>query len=47
MDQESFEQIEIAADLSASRAAFLQDGMEVVVESYEGRPISVRLSART
>ncbi len=43
MDQESFEQIEIAADFIGERAAFLQDGMEVVVESYEGRPISVRL----
>jgi elongation factor P len=43
MDQESFEQIEIAADFIGERAAFLTDGMEVKVESYEGRPISVKL----
>lgn len=43
MDQESFEQIEIAKDFVGERAAFLQDGMEVKVESYEGKPISVKL----
>jgi elongation factor P len=43
MDQETFEQIEIAKDFVGERAAFLQDGMEVKVESYEGRPISVKL----
>ena len=43
MDKETFEQIEIAADFMGERAAFLQDGMEVKVESYEGRPISVKL----
>jgi elongation factor P len=43
MDQETFDQIEIAADFVGERAAFLSDGMEVKVESYEGRPISVKL----
>jgi elongation factor P len=43
MDQESFEQIEIPKDFVGERAAFLQDGMEVKVESYEGKPISVKL----
>ncbi len=43
MDKETFEQIEIAKDFVGERAAFLQDGMEVKVESYEGRPISVKL----
>lgn len=43
MDKETFEQIEIAKDFVGDRAAFLQDGMEVKVESYEGRPISVKL----
>jgi elongation factor P len=43
MDQETFDQIEIAADFVGERAAFLTDGMEVKVESYEGRPISVKL----
>jgi len=43
MDKENFEQIEIAKDFVGERAAFLQDGMEVKVESYEGKPISVQL----
>lgn len=43
MCQESFEQIEIPKDFVGERAAFLQDGMEVKVESYEGKPISVKL----
>jgi elongation factor P len=43
MDKETFEQIEIASDWIGDRALFLQDGMDVVVESYEGRPISIRM----
>ena len=43
MDKENFDQIEIAKDFVGERAAFLQDGMDVKVESYEGRPISVQL----
>lgn len=43
MDQESFEQINIPKDMIGERVAFLQDGMEVVVESHEGRPIGVQL----
>jgi elongation factor P len=43
MDKETFDQIEIATDWIGDRALFLQDGMEVVVESYEGRPISIRM----
>jgi elongation factor P len=43
MDKETFEQIEISKDFVGERAAFLQDGMEVKVESYEGKPISVKL----
>ena len=43
MDKETFDQIEIAADFVGERAAFLSDGMDVKVESYEGRPISVQL----
>ena len=43
MDQETFDQIEIAKDFMGERAAFLTDGMEVKVESYEGKPISVKL----
>jgi elongation factor P len=43
MDKETFDQIEIAADFVGERAGFLTDGMDVKVESYEGRPISVQL----
>lgn len=43
MDKESFEQIEIEKDFIGERAAFLQDGMEVMVESFEDRPIGVKL----
>lgn len=43
MDQENFEQIQIDGDMLGERAAFLQDGMQVMVESFEGRPIGVKL----
>ena len=43
MDGESYEQISIGREMIGDRAAFLQDGMQVVVESHEGRPIGVRL----
>ena len=43
MDTESYEQIELQADFVGERVAFLQDGMMVVVESFEGKPIGVRL----
>lgn len=43
MDNETYEQIELAKDWVGERAAFLQDGMKVTVESHEGRPISVSL----
>ena len=43
MDLESYEQIEIPADFLGERAAFLQDGMQVVLESHEEKPIGVNL----
>ncbi len=43
MDAESYEQINISGDMLGDRAAFLQDGMKVVVESHEGRAISVQM----
>ncbi len=42
MDAESYEQINISGDMLGDRAAFLQDGMQVIVESHEGRPIGVQ-----
>lgn len=43
MDKETFDQIEISKDFVGERAAFLSDGMDVKVESYEGKPISIKL----
>ena len=43
MSTNNYEQIEIQSDFVGERAAFLQDGMLVVVESHNGRPIGVRL----
>lgn len=43
MDNESYEQINLDAELLGDRRAFLQDGMTVKVELHEGRPIGVAL----
>ena len=43
MDKQTFEQITLPEDMIGEPAAFLQDGMEVTIESYEDSPISVSL----
>jgi len=43
MHPESYEQMEIDADLVGEPIDFLQDGMTLTVESYEEEPISVSL----
>jgi len=43
MDQDTYEQIQLAADLIGDAAAFLEDGMEVTLEMWEDKPISVQL----
>ena len=43
MNTDNYEQIELQSDFVGERAAFLQDGMMVVVESHENQPIGVRL----
>ena len=43
MDQDTFEQITLNSDLIGEPAVFLQEGMVVTLESYEGSPISVDL----
>ncbi len=43
MDQETFEQISLPADLLGDAVDFLQDGMQVTLELYEEKPISVQL----
>ncbi len=43
MDKDSYEQINLSKDMLGDAAAFLQDGMDVVLELYDERPISVQL----
>lgn len=43
MDKDNYDQITLPADMLGEAAAFLQDGMEVVLELYDERPISVQL----
>lgn len=43
MDQESFEQITLPKDLIGASLPFLQEGMTITVQSYEGRPLMARL----
>ena len=43
MDQDTYEQLELAKDFVGERAAFLQDGMTVTVEMYEEKPIGITL----
>jgi elongation factor P len=43
MDNETYEQIELAEDFVGDRAAFLQDGMTVTVDLHQDRPIGIRL----
>jgi elongation factor P len=43
MDTATYDQIELPRDFLEERAAFLQDGMTVTVESHEGKAIGVSL----
>ena len=43
MDTKTYDQIQIPTDFLGDRAAFLQDGMQVTVESYEEKPIGVKI----
>ena len=43
MDQETFEQINLPADLIGDAVEFLEDGMQVTLELHEEKPISVAL----
>jgi elongation factor P len=46
MDADTFEQIEIPADILGDRRPFLQDGVTVKVEYYESEALSVDLPDR-
>lgn len=43
MDLESFDQIELARDFIGGQGQFLQEGMKVLLQLHEGRPISIAL----
>ncbi len=43
MDQESFEQIEIPADILGDRRPFLQDGMVIQIEYHDAEALSATL----
>src|SRR4029450_3749284 len=43
MYKDNYEQISLPADLLGEAGDFLQDGMDVVMELYNERPISVQL----
>ncbi len=43
MNQETFEQIQLPADIIGDSIQFLSDGMIVTICSYEGKPLSVSL----
>ncbi len=43
MDTDTYDQMELAQEFVGERSAFLQDGMRVVVEMHEGRPIGISL----
>lgn len=46
MDAETYEQIELSADILGDRRPFLQDGMTVVIEYYDTEALSVSLPER-
>lgn len=43
MDKDNYDQITLPSDLLGDARAFLTDGMDVVLELYDERPISVQL----
>jgi elongation factor P len=43
MNQENFEQVTVSREIVGDAAVYLQDGMKVTIESYEGQPLSVTL----
>lgn len=46
MNNESYEQITLPADMLGDSVPFLQDGMTVQIESYEGKAISIQLPSK-
>ena len=47
MDKDNYEQISLPRDLLGDAAAFLQDGMDVVMELYNEKPIRFNCPTRS
>jgi len=43
MDTDTYDQIELDAGFVGDQAQFLQDGMKVLVQTYDGKPIGIKL----
>ena len=43
MDTDTYDQIELNADFVGDQVQFLQEGMTVLVQTYEGKPIGIKL----
>src|SRR5713226_7557464 len=43
MDMQNYDQIEIEADFVGDRTQYLQDGMRVVVQMHDGKPLGISL----
>jgi elongation factor P len=43
MDMATFDQIELEKDFVGEQARFLQDGMKVLVQMHEGKPLGIQL----
>jgi elongation factor P len=43
MDIQNYDQIELEADFVGDRVQFLQDGMKVILQMHEGRPLGISL----
>ena len=43
MDIDTYDQIELNAEFIGNQVQFLQDGMKVLVQTYDGKPIGIKL----
>jgi elongation factor P len=46
MDVETYDQIELQSEWVGDQAQYLVDGMKVMLQLYEGKPISIKLPAQ-
>jgi elongation factor P len=46
MDIATYDQIELQREFVGEQVQFLQDGMKVLVQTYEGKPIGIQLPAQ-